>query len=123
MTALSSKEAYEQILASGLIKKLHKGIVESMYHDQNFRISMTTREIAVACRVQRDSISPRLPELKRLGVVMTGPRRMCSFSGFKCVTWRLTGNPPVEPPKRYFMSCEHCHGKGKVEIFGVDVAK
>ena len=123
MTAIASAEAYFRVVEDGLPKKLHREITSAMYCLNAFeRVDgkpclITTSEIAGAIRVQRDLISPRMPELLRLGVVKKCARKKCTVTGFSCGTWVLTGNKAVVPNKRYFMECSHCDGHGKIEIF------
>jgi hypothetical protein len=45
----------------------------------------------------RDSISPRLPELERLGAVIRGVTRPCSVTGETTITWVAVTEPPERP--------------------------
>ena len=66
---------YQQIIDSGLVSKLQKDVCRAILHHIPTG-APTSREIAYSLGVtQRDSISPRLGELKRLGVVIYAGKR------------------------------------------------
>ncbi len=119
MTLSTSQEAYAKVCETGLVKKLHKEIVVAMLRETHsvLQKSLTTSEIAAALGIVRDLVSPRMTELEALGVVKRWDRRACRITGYSCGTWTLTGKPPVVPPKKHFMKCSNCDGKGKIQLF------
>lgn len=50
---------------------------------------LTASEIATALNMKRDSISPRINELSRQGVIVPSVERLCMTTGYNALAWRL----------------------------------
>jgi hypothetical protein len=111
----TSQEAYRRITDSTILQRLHRticGVLLSQY------TPMTAGEIAEAMRPtgRINSVSPRMRELRRMGVVMEFTARPCRVTGRLAIAWGLTGKEPVLPAqgRPELERCVYCNGTGKV---------
>ena len=109
MTQPTSAEAYRWIQESGLLQPLHRQILARLADTQ---CSMTSGEIAGTINARINTVTPRLTELRAMGSVREGEKRACQVTGRNCLTWELTGNEPIEAPKKVRCICQHCDGTG-----------
>jgi CRP-like cAMP-binding protein len=79
----TSKLAAEQVEASGHAETQRRICLASVRACPG----MTAAEIALASGLERHIPSRRLPELRRAGLVVNGPARICRAMGSKAMTW------------------------------------
>lgn len=103
MTRNTSKEAYFQLLDSGKIKGLRALMVECFINHplQDF----TTNEFHKSFFPKRDkqSVTPRMIELYRMGFIRESVNRYCHVTGRNCVAWIVEtpenfGKPRISEP-------------------------
>lgn len=97
MTRQTSIEVYRQIEREGLLGRLQLMVYDVLFH----RGPLTSGELWKFHfpELQRQSLTPRLIELERMGAVRSGEKRACQFSGRDCVEWDVTDGLPVKPVK------------------------
>lgn len=84
----TSKETYQDILASGLVTGQHKLILDFLI--ENHPIEFTNREIAISLNMEPSTVSARRNELMEAGVMEESGKKKCSVSNRKAYTWKLT---------------------------------
>jgi DNA-binding Lrp family transcriptional regulator len=89
-TRRTSAQAYHQIEAEGLLSKLKLAVYQELFHHG----PLTAKEVAKRLGAERDSISPRMKELVRLGVVAEAGERFCTVSEREAVAWDVTDALP-----------------------------
>ncbi len=114
MIQQTSIEAYHQIKEKGLLSKLRFEVYETLF----FHGSMTQGE----CwknhfpNRQRHDVCPRFAELERRGVIRCVGERPCAVTGRNAMVWELTNRLPISVRNKRRVKCEHCEGKGTIEV-------
>jgi len=92
----TSIDAYNEILFNGLLSKRRWEVYNFLYQNG----PLTAEEIRVAlCPNLGNGITPRLSELKALGVIVeVGTKK--NPSGMEAILWDVTGNLPIALPKK-----------------------
>ena len=86
----TSNDAYKGMAQSGLLRKTQTAVMAVLKE----RGDMTSGEIAQALDRRINSVSPRLAELRKLGVVKATRPRPCQVTRQTCLAWVLTGQEP-----------------------------
>jgi hypothetical protein len=121
----TSKLAYEQIKAEGLLSKLRFLVYESIVLNG----PATSKEVTKLYlpSLERDTVSPRMVELEALGVIRAAGERPCRVSGRMAVEWAATENLPEgkiqrvsnkEKIRRLVLLLERCRSALYVGGFG-----
>lgn len=97
MIRQTSIEVFHQIESEGLLGRLQLLVYETLFH----RGPLTSGELWKFHfpELQRQSLTPRLIELERMGALRTGEKRECKFTGRECIVWDVTDRLPVKLPK------------------------
>lgn len=97
MTRQTSIDVYRQIESEGLLGRLQLMVYDVLFH----RGPLTSGELWKFHfpDLQRQSLTPRLIELERMGAIQIGDKRECKFTGRECIQWDVTSRLPVKPPK------------------------
>jgi len=108
----TSNQVYEEIRQEGLIGKLQLQILGALMFASE---PLTTGEISKQiCCDQRNTSSPRMAELVRLGCIKKAGYRRCRVSKRSSYVWEFTGQKPVKPLRSEAVCCPTCRGSGKV---------
>lgn len=99
MTRLTSIEAYNELLKHGKLSDLQRQVLEVLGRAGNF----TAGEIANSIHRPINTVSPRLAELRRRGVVREHSTRSCSVTGKRCIGWVLNTERVDFHPERRFV--------------------
>ena len=86
MSQTTSTEAYELLKSRGILGALQLAVFRALESG-----ALTDHEIAKQIAKPRDTASPRVRELIRLGIVQEVGERECAITGFRCRTVGLTG--------------------------------
>lgn len=104
MTRSTSIEAWRKLKRDGKRQGLQEQVVEALKQAGE---PLTSHEIADALHiVQRDSISPRMIELRRQGLIVEVARRKCRITGHKKIVWDIAPEgtiAPIERAKRKYL--------------------
>ena len=80
----TSKKAYKELVTTGKRYTQEKKVLHCIMDNQNIahpeHIGMSLREITTALGLEINSVAARVNELKKKGVVVEAPKRMCSIS-------------------------------------------
>jgi hypothetical protein len=79
----TSKLAEKQINRSG-VRGRQQVLAMNAVHAHP---GLTSRELALAARIEYDALHKRLPECEKAGVIRRGHAHACSVSGKLAVTW------------------------------------
>ena len=111
MTRTTSAEAFRWIRESKLLQPIHRKVCTALSRSV---VSMTATEIAetIEPKARINTISPRLTELRRMGVLKERTPRPCYFTGRTVITWELTGKEPQKQAKPAKRPCPTCSGSG-----------
>lgn len=109
MTRRTSKEAFDEIKASGLLSRLRFSVYEAIW----LFGPGTSAEIILAARDARkagglpvrdaDQLTQsraRFTELRERGVIHELPARPCGITGHKAIVWEVSAALPHKPAKR-----------------------
>lgn len=85
----TSRAAYQVILPT--LPERERAVIEAL---ARFTIPPTSYELYHHMSIRRDavdlnSVRPRLSALSKRGVIVKGPKRACSITGFTAFTWSL----------------------------------
>lgn len=94
-TRRTSALVYRQIQEEGLLSKLRFQVYAVLYDHGPLTCKEVLRYLPDG--VERDSVSPRMKELVRLGVVAEHGERLCTVSDRQAVLWDVTDQLPVKP--------------------------
>lgn len=84
MVASTSREAYNTISCElGKRQQMVMDFLEKNHHEHGW----TNSEIADFLLLPINSITPRIHELRKLGLVRQWSVRVCSITGFKAKSW------------------------------------
>ena len=92
----TSIQAYRWIAESTILQRLHREICRTLLTQL---MPMTAGEIAAGMTPpgRINSISPRMRELRRMGVVREAKTRPCRITGRMAIAWELSGEEPTAP--------------------------
>lgn len=90
MSRKTSSITYRAIVDEGLLSPLRLEIYTMLF----IHGPMTCKEVTKRIGAERDSISPRMQEMVRMGVVEETGERMCSVSDRLAVLWDVTDQLP-----------------------------
>ena len=107
----TSLQAYKELEATGSLSKRRLQICKTL---AAARKALTASEIcvemwkAVGQSVPRDSVSPRLAELRRMGLVREAGTKKCSVTGKTTLTWQFTAEKPkklemLKKPRQWWL--------------------
>jgi hypothetical protein len=98
MTRETSIEVYHQIVAEGLVGKLHSEILGVLANSEE---PLTQKETMSRTTIKQISVvSPRFTELEDMGVIESVGTRPCRVTGRIVTTYRMTGNLPIKKEKK-----------------------
>jgi len=102
MTRDTSIEAYETIVANGLISKRRMEVYQELFHNGPLTANEVVRKYQQTNPNIKDaSLNGRFSELERLGVIRdTGELKTDQISGHKCILWDVTSNLPNKIEKK-----------------------
>jgi len=69
------------------VGRRQKNILDAMLEDR-YHMDFTAMEIAMKLRIPRDSVSPRLAELRKKGLIIVEKVRPCRVTGYRAQAWR-----------------------------------
>lgn len=78
MIAQTSLEAFYKIRGNGRLSESQKRVFEVL---KRMPIPKTAAELAVYCQLPINCVMPRLLELRTMGLVVRGKRRVCDETG------------------------------------------
>lgn len=101
-TRATSLAVFEQIRAEGLISGARLRALTILVDATS---PMTGAELDAADQAHkgpsfRGHLHKRLPELRRIGVVVVADARECKVTGRRSSTWAVSGRLPSAPPSR-----------------------
>jgi len=89
----TSSMAIDHMNATGKAAKLRHQVIQKLANCPN----STANEVAILLSLPRDTVSPRLAELARMGLVHSTGTRACYLTHRTCKVWALGGEAK---PKR-----------------------
>lgn len=100
MVRNTSLQVFHKIKTQGLLSKRRMEIYSWLYENG----PATAGEIAHALdqhkKLQNSNVSPRLGEMRAMGVVAEVSERACRVSGHKAIEFDVTSSLPVKPEKK-----------------------
>lgn len=96
MTRETSKKTYLQIKREGLLSELRFKVFNSLYQNG----PQTTSQLARRTKQPRVSVSPRMIELVRLGVVREFGSAPCPVTGRDAIIWGAVNRLPKKLKKK-----------------------
>jgi|SRR6478609_3010485 len=109
----TSKEAIDHLEASGKCALLRNNVAKVL---ATWPIGMTASEVAYMLDVPRDTISPRLAELYRMGMVKKIDTRKCKETGRRCIIWSLGGTEMPKKKTQYERGFDDGYQQAKLEL-------
>lgn len=85
----TSRTAYEEIVAEGLLPQRQLEVYMALYHAPMSTGQELAKQIPGAWK--------RLPELRRMGLVVEHETKVCSVTGRKAICWICTSKLPDRP--------------------------
>ena len=93
----TSIQAYREIQSNGLLSKRRFEVYDCLFHHGPLSSMEIKNRISSAAL---NSTSPRLAELRNMGVVAETGTKRCQHTGQTVILWDVTGNLPVALPKK-----------------------
>jgi len=81
----TSREAWHLVKPD--VGRRQKNILDAMLEDRVY-MDFTSMELARKLRIPRDTVSPRLTELARKGLIIVEKVRPCRVTGYRAKAWR-----------------------------------
>lgn len=88
----TSAEAAERIVTSGAADAQRQKVLEALRQMDG----LTSAELAHVMRADRHMVGRRLPDLRRIGAVKQGAKRICRVNGTNAMTWWIVDKGEVQ---------------------------
>lgn len=116
MIRATSINSYHQIKEEGLLSRRRFEVYDALVNfgpctaNELFR-EMRSRGL-VGIKNQQTNLTPRLGELRDLGVVEEVVERICEITGRVVIVWGVVDRLPSKIQKPHRHKCLSCNGKG-----------
>lgn len=116
MTRQTSIDAFNEIVANGLLSERRFQVYEILFRDG----PLTANQVINIFKIKHPmlntgAVTTRLSELRNAGVVMELGEIECPVTGNNVIQWDVTGNLPRKVIKPTIIKCKHCKGVGHFE--------
>lgn len=116
MIRRTSTESYNKIRNDGLLSRRRFEVYEALLQFGPCTANELFREMKynnlVGTKNQQTNLTPRLGELRDLGVVIENRERECSVTGRTVIEWMVVDKIPGKLEKTQRQICQHCNGSG-----------
>jgi hypothetical protein len=100
MPRQTSLEAFNSIKNNGLLSERRMQVYESLFHNGPMSATEIWFKYFKNLNVTQNSITPRLSELKRTGVVTEIGIQQCNVTGMNVILWDVTNKLPIKLEKK-----------------------
>jgi len=80
-------DAYTRILPH--ITRMHAKVIKAARNAENIDMDWTNRELAVFLNWDINRVTPRVKELRDMGIIIKSQRRRCGVTKNPAFAWRL----------------------------------
>lgn len=97
MVRQTSIDAYKTIKENGLLSKLRFAAYDALFQNGPMTAKETANKVSI---YPIDSITPRMSELERLGVIANIGTKECSITKMNVTLWGVTDKLPTKIEKK-----------------------